>query len=541
MSTTVNVSGGLLYIRQNASVVEHSTNGTTWSTINFPMTINNTNIAGGVVQVLFTTDITLASAIAFFICGTASIQFGSRTLKSDGSLPLITIDYSGAAYPGMVRNGTSISNGANNVSIVNLRVVGSASVLLGNGGWVAQDYFGKGASNNRIINCSSESAIQSSCGGIAGSYVGNSSGNVTILGCTSSGSIGNSAGGIVGAYGGSNGGTITISNCSSSGTIGTFSGGIAALYTGYGGTAIITNCFSTGSSIAGGGIVGSYGGYGGSLSVTNCYSTGSISANSAGIVADNAGTFSGSVIINKCYSTGTITASSSAGILGANSGTIFLTGCYTSGAAAGGTGGIRFNVSTDGAGNYSEGNNGSSGWNDSRAASVLGTGWISIATGTPYELSAFRYTPYTTTNIQANYTFQTSTSETIQAGNTTTTTGIASGFSLVNAPTGITINATSGLITASMLVNPGTYTLTTRTTSTYTISTFSLTVTAIPVPPVGPSSGRVASQSRFNENQQYITLVGGNPLLSERTANINAKIASYADYLRYRKAASQPR
>jgi hypothetical protein len=181
MSTTVNVSGGLLYIRQNASVVEFSTNASSWSTINFPMTINNTNTGAGVAQVLFTTDITLTSAISYFICGSGSIQFGSRTLKTDGSRPLITIDFSGN-YSGIIRNGSSVATGMNNISVVNLRVVATVGVTLNNGGWIGQDYFGKGASSNNIVNCSSESPIASSCGGIAGSYVGNSSGNVTILG-----------------------------------------------------------------------------------------------------------------------------------------------------------------------------------------------------------------------------------------------------------------------------------------------------------------------------------------------------------------------
>lgn len=544
MSTTVSVAGGgFVYIRQNASVVEFSTNASSWSTINFPMTVRNTATGSGVVQVLFTTDITMTSALGYFICGTSTIQFGSRTLKADGSRPLITIDYVGNNYLGLIQNGTTTSNGNSNISIVNLTLTttGATNLSTGNtGGWIAQAFFGKATSGNRILNCSTDAPIASSCGGIAGGYAGNSVGDVTISGCTTSGSIGNSAGGIVAGYGGSTSGTLTITNCSSSGAINSFAGGICGTYTGYGGTATITNCFSTGA-ITGGGIVGSYGGYGGSLNVSKCYSTGSIATNAAGIVADNAGTFSGSATINGCYSTGSI-ASSGAGILGGNTGTIFLTSCYTSGALAGANGGIRFNVAVDGATNYSEGNNGSSGWKDVNAGSVLGTGWISLAANTPYEFSVFRYTPYTTTNIQIDYSAQTSASETVQQGNTTTTAGLASGFSLVGATAGISINATTGLITTATSVAAGTYTLTVRTTTGYSISSFVLTVTAIPPPPTPTSSGgRVASQPRFDENQQYITLVGGNPLLVERTANVNSKFASYADYLRYRKAASQPR
>jgi len=542
MSTTVSVAGGgFVYIRQNASVVEFSTNASTWSTINFPMTVRNTSPGSGIVQVLFTTDITMTSALGYFICGTNSIQFGSRTLKTDGTRPLITINYSGNNYPGLIQNGITGVNGYNNIYVINLRVAASGTTFLGSGGWVVQDFFGRGGSNNRILNCSSDGPIANSCGGIGGSYVGNSSGDVTISGCTTSGSIGNNGGGIVGTYGGSASGALTITNCSSSGTIGSSAGGLCGLYVGYGGTVTITNCFSTGS-IGGGGLVGSYSAQGGTINVSKSYSTGNIAANCAGIIADNAGTGLGTVIISGCYSTGSI-GLSGAGILGGNNGpSVFLTTCYTTGALAGSNGGIRFGTSIDGTTNYSEGNNGSSGWKDSNALPVLGTtGWISIAPNTPYELSVFRYTPYTTTNIQSNYLEQTSTSETVQQGNTTTTVGLASGFSLVGASPGITINSTTGLITTTTNLTPGTYTLRVRTTAEYSMSTFVLTVTAIPPPPSTASGGRVASQPRFNENQQYITLVGGNPLLVERTANVNSKFASYADYLRYRKAASQPR
>lgn len=542
MATTVNVFGGLLYIRQNVSVVEYSTNGTAWSTINFPMTIINNNTGAGVVQVLFTTDITITSALGYFICGTRLIQFGSRTLRADGSRPVITIDYAGNNYPGLIQNGVTGVNGNNQITVMNLRVTTTGAVGLNSGGWVVQDFFGRGASSNEIINCSSDGPIATNCGGIGGSYVGNSGGTVTITGCTSSGTIGNTAGGIVASYVGSATGNVTITNCSSSGSIGSFSGGICGTYAGYAGTLTVTKCFSTGS-IGGGGIVGSYSAQGGTMNVTFCYSTGNIATNCSGIVADNSALSSGTLIINKCYATGTI-ALSAAGILGGNTGlSIFLTSCYTSGAMGGLNGGIRFGTNVDGATNYSEGNNGSSGWKDTNASPVLGaTGWISLATNTPYELTPFRYTPYTTTNIQLNNLLQTSATETVQAGNTTTTLGLASGFSIVNPPSGITINSTSGLLTTTTNVAPGTYTLTIRTTSGYSISTFVLTVTAIPPPPTPPSTSTTTkAQTRFDENQQYITLVGGSPLLVERTANVNSKFASYADYLRYRKAASQPR
>ncbi len=108
--TTLTSSGGTtLSIRQLGDTIQSSTDNTTWTTLSFPVTVTNNNTGAGVVKVDFTTDITLTSTTQYFICGSSNIQFGSTSLKSDGSRPKITVNADN--YQGLIKNGDADNKG----------------------------------------------------------------------------------------------------------------------------------------------------------------------------------------------------------------------------------------------------------------------------------------------------------------------------------------------------------------------------------------------------------------------------------------------
>lgn len=533
-----------IYIRDNAGTVEYRINDGLWNSVSFALYINNINAdpANNILKVIFTTNITVSNWNDNFWAGTDGIQFGSKSLNADGSRPTITVN-NAPKYRGVFLNGVggvSPSNGYNHIYIYNLNVVATGTSTLddgtynGYGGWVAGAQFGRGATNNCIVNCSSDGPIGDSNGGIIGSYAGTASGSVVVRGCSSSGSMTQKSGGIAGEYAGSSSGSITCDQCFSTGTIGNFAGGIFGDYAGDSGSATASKCYSTGTIGGnGGGIYGRYGGNNGSAVATKCYSLGTIAADAGGIYGLGAASDSGSSSASNCYSKGAITTSG--------------TGIYGSGKAAGGTTANCYSA------------NGS--WSDATAntsltgvpsGSTQGSVWSSPGTNQPYELVEIGYTPYTVDVINASSDLVQTFSQTIQKGQTSAT-GLgpdASGnsFSILKKAGGdsgsyatITISSQTGAISTTSATVSGTYTITVRSVGSYNITTFVLTVTDAAATSSSQSSTTIAccvtslQESGIDSGwlPQYAI---GNTLIGAKARNPNLQFIDYAAYLRYKMA-----
>jgi hypothetical protein len=216
--------GTTVYLRQTAvgQLVSFSVDLENWYDIYWYITIINNDTSLGLLHIELITDITIDATgvggqYGYFLCGSESIQFGSRTLKSDGTRPIITID-GVTDYPGLIQNGGSGIDGYNNIYVMNLEIRASGgTTLVADGGWFGQTYFGKGttASNNIILNCCSTGDTGDYGGGIAGRYTG----PVKLVSCSSSGVIGTYGGGIVGADSPSSSGALSCESCWSSGVI----------------------------------------------------------------------------------------------------------------------------------------------------------------------------------------------------------------------------------------------------------------------------------------------------------------------------------
>lgn len=498
MATLLSGPGGTsISIRQISGVDEYSSdNGASWASFSYPVLMSNTDTSAGILTVLFTTDITITSGSGVFQTASSDIQFGSSNLNADGSRPIITI--SGVTgYSGFIANGTIGADGFANVSIYNLVINSVGSTLGSSSGWVTANYFAKGVANNLISNCSTNGAITSNSGGICGSSVARG-GILTIQNCNTSGTIATGGGGIVGnAAATTSGSTITVINCSSTGSIGSNGGGIFGTNCGLtGSTVIVRNCYSTGT-IGGqaGGIFGRF--IRGSVSAINCYSTGNMSTSAGGIYGNSAGVIGSLLTAVNCYSTGNM--SNAGGIYGS---TFYASGttaynCYTTGLlTAGGPGGIWYGSSSDtlqGTNNYSEVNNGSSGWNDTNArkylqgaptSSPIGTTWMQLnGANTPYILAESGYSPYSITP-------GTSTSSTIAPGETTAPAIVpnytfsllavdstyASSYPTLTLGT-ITIDATTGALSVDASDPGGTRTILIYSfINPYSITTYTLAV-----------------------------------------------------------------
>jgi hypothetical protein len=478
-----------IFIRQDGSDIKYSSDQSNWIIINsWPCTIIYT-LSGGVGLLVFVTDLTLTNANQYFISGSSHIQFGSTTVNTNGTRPMVYIDNI-TNYLGFIQNGSSGSNGYNNISIYNLDIRSNSSSLAMEGGWLGQSYFSKGAINNYIYNCTSNGDIDDSCGGIIGSNSANDSGNLTICGCTSSGSM-FYGGGIVGSSSANNG-TILVDRCSSTGFI-NYSGGIYSNGCGTNsGSATATNCYSTGAMNAGGGIFGSTAGLGGSAIATNCYSTGNMDAGSGGIYCVDAGKNSGTAIATNCYSTGNMITSCGGIYTGSiiSYGNVLAYNCYTSGLITGiNSGGIWAGSSSDtlqGSNNYAESNHSSSGWNSTNAnlrltgvptSSNYGTTWSSLSVNTPYILSNSGYTPYSTSlinTISSSVIVGNSTSAAIVPGYTYSILAINN--SNPSLYPFITINNSTGSINISSDTPINTYTIIIYSTKNpYSITIYLLT------------------------------------------------------------------
>jgi hypothetical protein len=385
-----------IFIRQDGANVQYSEDQETWNNIDvWPFNFL-------IRTVTFISNITLTVNNQYFICSNNNIQFGSESLREDGSRPIITID-GVDDYPGLIQN---VGEPAyENIYIFNLEINVINSTLATYCGWFTGDSFGIYTSgSNYIINCSSNGNIPNNCGGIVGRFA-----TVNIIGCSSSGIIGDNAGGIIGPTFGSALGTdifIKCESCWSTGNLnGMNSGGIVgAGANSNNGSISIINCYSTGA-ISGndsGGIVAESAT---NFTIENCYSRGNISGtNSGGIVASNIT----NITITNCYTTGNNTGATSGGICGPSPTNTTITHCYTSGTASngyiiGGDNEIPSNC-------YSEAENESSGWNSTNAnqvlnglpAPVVGSVWVVTTLNQPYELYNMGYTPYTNKIIQVS-------------------------------------------------------------------------------------------------------------------------------------------
>jgi hypothetical protein len=530
--------------------------------ITFPVTVTN-SVPTTILQVLFTEDITVTTSSSYFICGSAGIQFGSTSLNDDGSIPTITVA-SVTGYPGLVQNGTGIAASYNNISIYNLNVATTGgSTLSSGGGWIAQTNFGyfSNSTGILIVNCSSSGLISgTNQGGIVGAYAGSATSGFIIRGCSSSGNIGAGSGGIVA----NNAAKISIDQCFSKGTIGTDGGGILGASSGLG-TTTITNCFSLGSiGSNAGGITSLYAGSaggtpGGSVLISNCYASGSIGASGGGIVGAYSGKATtlaptiGSVLVINSYSKGTI-GTSAGGIYGASYGTSSVAQhCYTSGSGA--SGGI-FSLSTNdnpvgSTYNYSERNNGASGWNDANASASSSTTpglfpttvWISPTPetpNTPYIFALFGSSPYIAQIINTDGTFNTSFNPSVSIGGATSsafTTSFDDYALLSGSASGITINSSTGSINTSAATQPGAQTLLSYgrniTTNKYAVTPVILTVLALPT---------VLSTISTTVNLKFPTydikyeVDSGTSFIVDKAVNSNFKFASYSDVMAYKMA-----
>lgn len=471
--TTISADGQTetIYIRYDVdSGTTYKINNGDYIGISLPLTIVNTNTSF-TLQVLFETDIVLQTDIWYIICGSANIQFGSTSLKTDGTRSVITID-GVTNYPGLIKNGDSITPGFSNIYVYNLEVsISGSSTLALDNGWIGQAYFGNQATDNYIVNCFSSGDIPENGGGIVGKNAGSGSGaTLYIRGCSSSGQISISSGGIVGSNGGSDGGSVTCEQCWSTGSIGDDAGGIFSREAGTAGQAVADKCYSTGL-IAGyaGGIFGSYAGTNGLASAERCYSIGAIDLNGGGIFGGLAGFNGGTTLATNCYSNGTL-ASVGNGIYGSDKEPGAQTvNCYSS-----------------------EGN-----WSDTDANQQLqgfpsspnkvGSVWVSTDINQPYELNAIGYTPYSLTIINSSSQLVQLFSQTIQAGESTLASILAdaSGNNVQilqinnNIPSSyntISINQQTGAISTTSQTSSGTYDIIIRSVGSYNITIFGLTI-----------------------------------------------------------------
>ncbi len=430
--------GTTVYLRQVEGDTSFSTDQENWNTLYWPASVYNSDTSLGFLTLEWTTDMTLDSSSMYFICTTSHIQFGKKSLRGDGTRPVITV--TATDYTGLIQNGIgpqqgtaglipSELNGHWDIRVYNLFIDGTGGSLKAGetydegAGWFGHNYFGKGAQRNYFVNCCSSGAIPSFCGGIVGRNAGEpgddgSAGQLLVLGCSSTGSISDQAGGITGANVGYNTDNTLVFQCYTTGAIiGDGAGGIAG---GNQYSATIRDCYSTGliSGNNAGGIIGANPGRN-TVLLENVYSTGNISGGNAGGLCGSLTTGGGNnlyVTITNGYTMGNVTGLAAGGIIGLLlevSGSIYrdINQVYTTGTVSGGTGYIYGNSASIDSSQYSEaGSGGSPGsWNTANANTVLdsvpssqpgvGTIWISTGVNQPYELRRMGYSPYTAQNI----------------------------------------------------------------------------------------------------------------------------------------------
>jgi hypothetical protein len=453
----MNFSGGTtVYIRQTNSTFEYSTDQTIWNELTFPVDVNNIDTESGLLKIEFTTDLTLSSPNDYFNCVSEYIQFGSTSLKNDGTRPIIHIDFDN--FDGFIQNGTNTLPGFSNVFVYNLQVDATGHDTQIGAGWIGKSTFGNSATNNYIVNCSSSGNLPDGIGsgGIVGSYAGSNNGILYIYGCSSSGTIGLNCGGIVGSNAGDNSGNVTCDKCWTTGEMRYSCGGIFGSNAGYFGTVLARNCYSTG--IIGNSAGGIYGPSASNAVAENCYSTGTIDENAGGIFGIFAGSNNGVSSASNCYTLGSTIFGVSA------QPSTIETNCYS-------------------ANDY---------WNDSDAnlnlvgiPSSIENIWLSYISNTPYLLNNYGYTPYSINNINSlNSQLVQTFTQSIQAGQTTIP-AIVSGksYSILSitsvnpsSHSTITIDNDTGVISTTNQTSVGTYTIGIKNDGSYNITTFILTI-----------------------------------------------------------------
>jgi hypothetical protein len=510
--TGISFPGGTtVYIRQAAvgEPLYYSIDMVSWTEMFLYITeFINSDQPLGLLTIEFITDITIDGTVGggangYFICGSNGIQFGSRTLKPDGTRPIITI--SGITdYPGLIQNGNSGGNGYGDVYAMNLEIRASGgSTLADGGGWLGQAYFGKGtaASSAILLNCHSTGDTGAGCGGIIGQYAG----PVKCVSCSSSGIIGQSGGGIIGADSPSTAGALSCESCWSTGVIGAYGGGIAGQSTG---AANFVNCYSTGNmNQNAGGISGRYSGSSSGHAISDCYSRGTIGDYGGGIIGSECGV----VGITNCYSVGAIPndAGGILGNLGGNNTDKTVSNCYVTGATTHvlfgyiipGYSNLTGNVSVVDGTVYLTNNAASTGWSNTTAntaltgtpasaAAPIGVKWVYAGANTPYEIYAMGYTPYAHTVVAGTppamvRSFATSV---VSGDAQTAAPGIITGgggrtYALYRVADGVPasyggigVNNVTGIMATSRATEPGVYTLTIRNTGSYHFTTVTLTV-----------------------------------------------------------------
>lgn len=559
-SISANGANQTVYISEISGTKYYNiNNGTNLQITSFPIQITNSNPTptSNILKVLFTTNLTINNNSLYFQPLTDGIQFGSTSLNSDGSKPSMTVTVDN--YDGFIFNGDNSNNGKNYIYVYNLTIDGTGRATQIGAGWLGLKYYGKGTTNNYIINCSSKGTING--GGLLGDYAE----NVTLIGCSSSGTIGTNAGGIVGGAVTS----VTLKYCYSTGIIsGDGAGGIIGSNTV---SADVQNCYSEGNMTGNntGGIVGSNAGST-SVTISNCYSRGTIQGSNSGGIIGSFGLGSYTATVINCYSIGNINSSQQAGgicglIFQANS--VTISNCYVVGTVNSSTGYIIGNVSaTSGfsspyvlTNNYSEAKTGTPGtWSSTNAnlaltgnpsGGIIGVTWVSVISGTPYELNNFGYTPYSTDIISSNALVK-SVSQTVEAGSTSLAglVSASNSYSILSISGGnsdsyntIAINSTTGGISTSTSTAGGTYTIIIRRTGSYFITTFSLTVN----PYISPTTDTTCysccittSNIKYPSYEVKNNISYGNGLVADRANNIRFKFSSYADYMYYLMAQS---
>ena len=463
-----------------------------------------TNVTGSTLS-------TAANARAGWICASSFGRGASANqiinCTNNGPIPFLC--------GGICGERAAVAGG--NVTMTNCQNTGDIGGDGGGGGIVG---FRAGESGTFYMSgCTNSGTISGlfgyGSGGMAGQQAGQTGtgpGSATFVNCTNSGEIsGNVAGGIVGSLSAFGGGSITITSCTNSGDIsGLRTGGIAGSNIGYpGGSATFTSCMNSGdiSGQYAGGIAGW--GFANTTSIncviSQCYSTGAISGNNAGgIVGSSVGftndaSITPNVNITNCYSLGAISTTAGGICGGYDPSNVYLaipnitiTNCYSYGTIVDANSGLvavplttptsQINLTTPNT--YVAAGS----WTDASAIANLsgtptnintnnpGSTWTTIASGTPYVLSAYNaalYSPSSASSFnnytsaaglfQSGYTYQLVYSS--QSGNTFTARvftakGIAPYYNSYNfntfaftnlnggsgSPISATINASSGVL-----------------------------------------------------------------------------------------------
>jgi hypothetical protein len=497
MNNIIAPGGSIISIKQFAGQFEYDIDNTGWYFFSFPCMISKTSSTDGMVKVYFTTNMTMPSSDHYFVCGTDDIQFGSSSLKEDGSRQTINVNIND--YDGLIQNGGVSELGKNNIWVFNLNINAPGYYTQIGAGWIGKKCFGKGKTGNYIINCSSNGIISQSAGGIVGQLSGSEAGaSLTIIGCSSTGDIDAQGGGIIGNQAGKNGGSVSCQSCFSTGIIGVNGGGIIGEGSQIG-TVTVTNCYTIGIIQSGaGGICGpNFASATGIATISNCYTSGSISDSAGGII----GGLANNTTVTNCYTIGNIIGDLGGGISGVG-GIPTINHCYTTGSVFEETGYIKGGSVTIPASCYSEAANSSSTWSSTNANTVLqntpstvvGTTWVSTGVNQPYELRNMGYTPYTTANIaiiSGIPSLKTSISFTIEKGSASIPAIISGkGYTILDKTYGdsgsystITVNTTTGVISTTSSTQPDSYTLYLRNNGSYHMTSISFTVTSSdPIP-----------------------------------------------------------